>query len=194
MRRNSLWIVLAVVAAVGFAVGTVGVDTAAMDRGVSATVSDHDRALVTLWDPGVGTQGQAPEAVRSAGLAGEDPVTEDGARTRVLVVQNRFPDRWITVDATVVDAPPDLGVGPFDPVTLAPGAVAPLLAPVQCGTNTGPTTITLRVRASNDQFEGVITVDATVVCAVPPAQTTTANETATEPQSPRTATNGTATG
>jgi hypothetical protein len=148
---------------------------------------------VTLWDPGVGNQGQAPEAIRTAGLAGQDPITEDGAWTRILVVQNRFSDRWITVDATVVDGPSGVDVGPFGPVTLAPDVVAALGAPVQCGTNTGPETITLRVRASNDQFEGVITFDATIVCAVPPAQTTTANETATEPQSPTATTNGTAT-
>jgi len=193
MRRNHLWVVLAVVAAFGFAVGTVGVETAAMDRGVSATVSDHDRSLVTLWDPGAGTRGRAPEAIRSAGLAGEDPVTEDGAWTRVLVVQNCFTDRWIVVDATVVDVPSGLDVGPFDPVTLAPGEVAPLGAPVQCGTNTGPATITLRVRASNDQFEGVIAFDATVVCAVPPSTTTPVNETMTEPGSPTSPTNGTVT-
>jgi hypothetical protein len=193
MQRRFLWVVLAIVSVTGLVFGTVGFETTAMDRGVGVTVSDHDRALVTLWDPGVGKQGRPPDGIVRAGLVGEDPVTEDGQSIRVVAVLNRFSDRSITVDATVLDAPQGVVVGPFDPVTLAPGAAAALEAPVQCADHSGPTPITLRVRASNDQFSGVITFDAIVVCAIPTPPEKTVNEGTTEPRASSGTTNETAT-
>lgn len=168
---------LVAVAATALVVSTGGFGTASMDRDVTAIVSEHDRALVTVWDPGVGSQGRPPSAIARARLDDETPVTVNGESTHVVAVLNRFDDRSITVDATVVGAPPDVGVGPFDPVTLAPGEAAGLEAPIDCGANDGPVEITLRLRASNDRFRGVITYDATVVCAIPTSTTSTPPET-----------------
>jgi hypothetical protein len=166
-----------VVVLAALVLGTGGFSTASMDRSVAVTVSDHHRALVTLWDPGAGGDGPPPRQIVSAGLDGEDPVTRDGQTTRVVAVQNRFTDRAITVDATVEESPPGVAVGPFDPVDLGPGDAAALNAPVNCGDSDGPVDVTLEVTASNNHFTGVISYEATVVCATPTpdeASTTTA--------------------
>jgi hypothetical protein len=147
--------------------GTGGFSTASIDRPVAVTVSDHDRSLVTLWDPGAGGDGPPPRRIASAGLAGEDPVTSDGQTTRIVAVQNRFSDRSITVDATVAESPPGVSVGSFDSVDLGPGDAGALRAPVDCGDSDGPVDVTLDVTASNDHFTGVISYEATVVCATP---------------------------
>lgn len=167
MRRRLIWATLGAVVLSALVFGTGGFTAASIDRPVAVTVSDHDRALVTLWDPGAGGEGPPPQTIASAGLNGEDPVTSDGQTTRVVAVQNRFTDRVITVDATVEESPPGVAVGPFDPVEVGPGDAAALNAPVDCGDRDGPVDVTLEVTASNDQFTGVISYEATVVCATP---------------------------
>jgi hypothetical protein len=175
MRRRLLWMTVTALAVVGLVFSTGGFEVASMDRDVTVIVSEHDRALVTIWDPGVGSQGQPPHAIASAGLAGEDPVTADGESIRVVAVQNRFTDRSIRVTATATGTPAGVQVGTFEPVTLAPGEAAALEAPVECGEHTGPVDVTLSIRASSGQFEGVVSYDATIVCATPapPAEPTT---------------------
>ena len=167
MPRRVLWATLGAVVLSAVVLGTGGFSSASIDRPVAVTVSDHDRALVTLWDPGAGGDGRPPQRIASAGLNGEDPVTSDGQLTRVVTVQNRFPDRAITVDATVEESPPGVEVGSFDPVDLGPGDAGALTAPVDCGDADGPVDVTIEVTASNDHFRGVISYETTVVCATP---------------------------
>jgi hypothetical protein len=180
VRRRLLWAVIGAVVLSTLVLGTGGFTAASIDRPVAVTVSDHDRSLVTLWDPGAGGEGQPPRRIASAGLNGEDPVTSDGQTTRVVAVQNRFSDRAITVDATVAESPPGVGVGPFDSVDLGPGDAGALNAPVDCGDRHGPVEVTLEVTASDEHFTGVISYEATVVCATPdPTPTPTPDEAST---------------
>jgi hypothetical protein len=178
-RRAVLATALAAVALSALVFGTGGYSTATMDRGVAVTVADHDQAVVTLWDPGVGSAGQPPLVVARAGLAGEDPVTREGEPVRVVAVVNRFEDQSITVDASVDASPTGVDVGPFEPVRLAPGAVGALEAPVECGNVSGPAGVTLRVRVVGGQLSGVITYRPTIVCATPNGTSTTASPTDT---------------
>lgn len=185
MRSRLLVLVLAAGLLTALVLGTSGFTSSSMNRPVAVTVSDNDQALVTLWNPG-SEGGPAPAAIDAAGLDQSAPVTTDGQVVTVVGVVNRFENRTITVEANVTDAPPGVIVGSLGPVTLGPGAAAPLEAPVTCGSYTGPASIGLTVRAYNDGFEGVIGFRSTVVCSVSqPMSTatdpTTTNATTTNP-------------
>jgi hypothetical protein len=177
--RRRLLLVAALVTAsmVALGVGAGAFSTASMDRPVELEVADHDRAFVTLWDPGVGSDGPPPRPIATAGLAGEVPVTEDGQSVRVVAVVNRFAYRSITVNATATSVPPGMDVGPFTPVTLGSGGSAGLEAAVDCGPHRGPASVVLSVRVSGVRMAASIEYTATVNCASP-ARTTPATTTA----------------
>jgi hypothetical protein len=179
-RRRFLWAALATVSVVALAVGTAGFDTASMARPVELEVAAHERAFVTLWDPGVGSQGRPPQPIAREGLAGEDPVTRSDQSVRIVAVVNRFAHRDITANATATSTPPGMHVGPFVPVTLGAGETTGLTAAVSCGSHRRPVTVALEVSVRADRLAATIPYTAVIDCASPPPTTTPAPRPTTE--------------
>lgn len=167
MRRRRVLLAVAALAVAAAVTGPTGGFTAtAADRPVEVAVADDDRALLTLYDPGVGSEGPPPRAVAAAGLAGEDPVANGSDRVRVLAVLNRFRTP-VTVDGAARSTPETVTVTGVDPVELAPAEAAGLTARVDCGDRRGPVTVALAVHASGDGVTVRTTTTATVVCNGP---------------------------
>jgi hypothetical protein len=159
-RRRIAWLLLAVVSLSALVAGTGGFDTAVVDRGVSLVVSDHERALISIWDPG----GSSPEPPQ---YPGEDPVTRDDTRVKLLVVENRVSDQ--TLDLRVTERPdsPIEVDGSYD--GLASGETTPVMADVDCNGHHGRVDALLTVEATTPDggFESTIRYDASVVCPDP---------------------------
>jgi hypothetical protein len=163
MRGGRLvWAALVVAAVTTLVLGTGGFSVATLDRGVTMAVSDHDHALVSVWDPG----GDSPEPPR---YAGEDPVTSNDTTVRVLVIENRFTDETLDVAVTERPESPVAVEGSHD--GLGPGDVAPITAEVECNGHEGRVDALLTVEATavGGGFEGEIDYDASVVCPGPTA-------------------------
>jgi hypothetical protein len=158
--RRAVWLLLGAVSVLALVVGTGGFSTAAVDRGVSIAVADHDRALVSVWDPG-GASAEPPR------YQGEDPVTPEGTRVKLVVVENRFDAGPIDLRVTERAASPVSVDGSYE--GLASGEVAPVVADVDCDGHHGRTEVPLTVHATavNGEFESEIRYDASVVCPDP---------------------------
>jgi hypothetical protein len=161
MRRTRLlWAGLAVLSVSALVFGTAGFGATTADRNVSIAASSHDRALVSIWDPG----GESPEP---PAYAGEEPVTQNDTRVKLLVIENRMPDHTLDVRLTERAGSP-VSVDGRDR-ELDSGTIVPLVADVDCNGHHGRTDALLEVRAVADGggFESVIRYDASVTCPEP---------------------------
>jgi hypothetical protein len=165
--RRVLWAALAVASVSALVFGTGGFSAATVDRGVSMVVSDHDRALVSIWDPG----GPTPEP---PSYAGEDPITPNDTRVKLLVIENRFRDQALDVRVTERSGSPVAVDGGYD--GLSPEQIAPISADVDCNGHHGRVDALLTVEATavDGGFESTIVYDASVVCPAPEPSPTTA--------------------
>ncbi|WP_380680553.1 hypothetical protein [Salinigranum sp. GCM10025319] len=163
--RRVLWAVLAVASVSALVFGTGGFGAATVDRGVSMVVSDHDRALVSIWDPG----GPSPEPPSHAG---EDPITPNDTRVKLLVIENRFRDQALDVRVTERPGSPVAVDGEYE--DLAPGSIVPVSADVDCNGLHGRVDAPLTVEATavDGGFESTIAYDASVVCPAPEPSST----------------------
>ena len=170
MRRTRLlWVALAILSVSALVFGTGGFSAATADRNVSVAASSHDRALVSIWDPG----GASPEPPT---YAGEDPVTPNDTRVKLLVIENRA-GHALDVQVTERAGSPVSVDGGYD--GLRSGERRPIVADVDCNGHHGRTDALLEVRAVAEDggFESVIAYDARVRCASP-TPTATAPSTA----------------
>jgi hypothetical protein len=156
--RRVLWLTLVAALVPALVLGSSGFSAAAVDRGVSVSVAAHDEAYVSVWDPGAGGAAEPPR------YAGEDPLTPNETRAKVLVVRNRF-DAPLSV--TVTDRDGSVGVSGTN-ARIAPGAVEPVEATVECRGAVGRADVPLGIHAETDGVEGSIRFTAAVVCAGPP--------------------------
>lgn len=162
MRRRRLLVVLAAVTVLSTVIGTAGFGGTSLQRSVSVSVADDDRAVVSIWD--VGTDGTGGGY---HGYAQEEPVLDNGSTVNVIVVKNRFSFHTLHVDVDHRDGSPVAVDG--EPVTFAPGGVAPIEASVDCNGHTGETTALLVIRAYSEDgtFETAIDYRTSVVCGGP---------------------------
>jgi hypothetical protein len=159
-RRRLLWAGLAVLSVSALVFGTGGFNAAMADRNVSIAASSHDRALVSIWDPG-GASAEPPA------YAGEEPVTPNDTRVKLLVVENRMSDQTLDVQVTERAGSPVSIDGQYE--GLDSGSLVPLVADVDCNGHHGRTAALLEVRAVAEDggFKSVIAYDASVNCASP---------------------------
>jgi hypothetical protein len=159
-RRRLVWAGLAVLSVSVLVFGTGGFGAAVADRNAAIATSPHDRALVSLWDPG----GASPEPPM---YAGEEPVTPNDTRVTVLVVEHHLRGQRLDVGVTERAGSPVSVVGSADGVEH--GDVTPVVADVDCNGHHGRTDALLEVRAvaEGGGVEAVIAFDASVRCASP---------------------------
>lgn len=170
MRRKLAWLVLLMVCAAALVSGTGGFSAASMDRGVSIAVAEsHEKALVSIWDPGARQMGNSNSPPQ---YSGEDPVVSNQTSVKLIVVQNQFSDQTIDVRISDRDESPVSVDG--ESRVLPPGRIVPLYATVDCDGYRGPTDALLEVHVTSldGSLEGAIQYDATVVCTGASGQNT----------------------
>ena len=163
MRKRLLWLTLGALSVSALVLGTGGFSAAVTDRGVSVAVADHDRALVSIWDPG----GPSPEPPAHPG---EDPVTPNDTRVKLLVVENRIDGTTLDLQVSArADSPVSVD-GSND--GLGSGNTAAVFADVDCNGHTGrvDAPLTVEATATDGGFHSVIQFDASVVCSQPTAE------------------------
>jgi hypothetical protein len=167
-RRRLVWAGLAVLSVSALVFGTGGFGAAVADRNASIATSPHDRALVSIWDPG-GASSEPPM------YAGEEPVTPNDTRVTLLVVEHHLRGQRLDVSVTDRAGSPVSVVGNADGVEH--GDVTPVVADVDCNGHHGRTEALLELRAVAEDggFESVIDFDATVRCASPSTPAPTAS-------------------
>jgi hypothetical protein len=174
MRRRLLWLALGALSVSALVVGTGGFSAAVTDRGVSVAVADHDRALVSIWDPG----GPSPEPPMHPG---EDPITPNDTRVKLLVVENRIDGATLDLQVRERAGSPVSVAGSYDGLESEDTAVVD--ADVDCNGHTGrvDAPLTVRATATDGGFHSVIRFDASVVCSQPPSKGGGAQSTASSP-------------
>lgn len=108
--RKTLSLVLAVIAAIGLLVGSIGFGTVTAERGVNLGVASDDNAYI--------------------GYDTTDMAVTDGDRVEIVTVTNRLHDDVSVTDVSV-DAESLTFENPSEP-TLAPGEQAPIDGTVDC--------------------------------------------------------------
>lgn len=161
MIRKHRWLLALAVASALLVVSAGGFSEGAVQREVTVSVAQQDRAVVSIWDPGAG--GTGPEPPR---YPGEDPITPNETRGKILVVENRF-GVGQSVSLSVTDREDSLIDIEGEYATLSAAEITPIYATVDYNGETGPveTPLGLRVTVDGSSVTAIINTRAVVVCA-----------------------------